>query len=113
MEIFVSELPKCCGECFCNDENTWCGASDGTLGEICCEVDNNIRHSKCPLKLLSDLLAEERRKVVTEIREEFEPKNATKIDPDKISNEAGLVHFGWSRCKEKLFTKLDQVERGE
>ena len=45
-----------------------------------------------------------------EIREEFEPKNATELDEDKISTEAHLVNFGWDRCKEKLFEKLDKIE---
>ena len=65
------------------------------------------------LNQLKQQLAEERKKVVQEIREEFEPKNATELDEDKISTEAHLVNFGWDRCKEKLLKKLDQIERGE
>ena len=67
--IYVSEMPKCCEQCQIN-------CSKKLKGKFSCLVtdcDGCIggRHKNCPLKLLSDRLAEERKKVVQELREKL------------------------------------------
>ena len=58
--IYVDELPKSCYECELNyQEHSWDAPRCKLTGEYC--------NQTCPLKPLSDRLAEERKKVVQEI----------------------------------------------
>lgn len=77
MKVYIDELPKNCGECFCNVEDTWCALSDGEMGAICEECDNKTKHKKCPLKTISDYTKQVRKEVCEEIRSQL----------DKISGE--------------------------
>ena len=69
MKLYVDELPKSCGECFCDIENTWCALSDGEMGDICEECDNKTRHKKCPLKTLADYTKQVRQEVLDQVRD--------------------------------------------
>lgn len=68
MKVIVDELPKSCGECFCNVDATWCALSDGEMGDICEECDNKTRHKKCPLQSLAEHDKQVRKEVCDEIR---------------------------------------------
>lgn len=103
--IYVDELPKSCAEYECpfNYDTCGCRAKEFVdVGDIDIEYFyEKGRHETCPLKPLSDRLAEERKMVVQEIRELYEnPKhNSTTI--------FGVIR----RCD--LIRILDQIERGE
>lgn len=77
MKLYVDELPKSCGECFCNDENTWCALSDGEMGDICEECDNKTRHKKCPLKTITEHDKQVRKEVCEEIKEKLRKQYPT------------------------------------
>ncbi len=100
--IYVDELPDCCGNCSlcCKDDlGYWCQAT------ILIYIDERFvaekRLKSCPLKLLTDRLAEERKKVVQEIR-----KKLCRI-------EDTLINLGNGKEDAlNYFVKiLDQIER--
>ena len=105
MEIYVDELPKDCGYCvFCKQTEYYyyCDKLHTKLGYFNKEKD-------CPLKPLSDRLAEERKKVVQEIREtifEYLKVNSME-DLQKLSLLASTLTY------DVITDKLDQIERGE
>ena len=74
-----------------------------------CLVGGEIITGKCPLKLLSTRLAEERKKVVQEIREKTD---SFKYTP--MYDEYGGIIGTFNRLDyRKLNAVLDQIERGE
>lgn len=79
------------------------------------EYDVEYHHS-IKVKSLQEYLAEHdkqvRKEVCEEIRKEFEPSNATKIDENVCTptNEAMLVANGFKSCKRRLFKKLDEIQ---
>lgn len=94
--IYVDELPKCCLVCKlgCPEEQR---CVDGfTMDCDYCGV--NERPASCPLKQLSDRLAEEREKVVSEIRNKVE--------------QAKLV-YEWKGDEIHIEEILDQIKRGK
>lgn len=95
MKVYVDELPKSCGECFCSFENTWCALSDGEMGDICEECDNKTRHKKCPLKTLADYTKQVRKEVLDELC-------------NMLADRAELIDFGG--CAEFMFTTYDLQE---
>ena len=62
---------------------------------------------------ISQLLAEERKRVVQEIKKEFEPSPKTTIIEGTPTPEAELVNRGFSVCKKRVYKVLDRIERGE
>lgn len=62
---------------------------------------------------IKELLAEERKKVVQEIKKEFEPSPNTTIIEGTPTPEAELVNRGFSVCKKRVYKVLDRIERGE
>ena len=101
--IYVDELPKRCSDCVCWDYSYDCNLLD--------EKDfdwngENLKHTKCPLKLLSDRLAEERRKVVQKILSDFNRK----VDDEFGDNDMKYITLD---IEEVNFYLQDQVERGE
>lgn len=87
--IYVDEQPETCLDCeFCSKRNYCC---------ILMKKDVREYRDECPLNLLSDRLAEERKKVVSEIR-------------NKVK-QAKLV-YEWKGDEIHIEEILDQIERG-
>lgn len=104
--IYVDELPDYCGNCgFCckDDLGYWCQAE--RLIYIADEIYNQKRLQSCPLKLLTEALAEERRKVVTEIKQVLDNKASYSTDAD----DDWLIQIKES----SLYEILEQVERSD
>ena len=106
--IYVDgELPKCCAECPCSYECAdvlhFCQGRYGFATYINDEVYETRRMKDCPLKLLSDRLAEERKKVVLEVKQKL------------CRIEDTLINLGNGKEDAlNYFVKiLDQIERGE
>lgn len=111
--IYVNELPKSCAvyECPFNYDICSCTAKEFVdVGDVDIEYSyEKGRHKTCPLKPLSDRLAEERKKVVQELREraknEFEfiicDECYNTVDKDVYISSVALTEI------------LDQIERGE
>ena len=108
--IYVDgELPEKCGKC-----NFIGHYEDGIYKRnphCCCElywdlhhdeikVDKNSRDERCPFKLLSDRLAEERKKVVYEIWKEFEQRLKNKTEDMSVMKVCMMIN-----------DVLDQIER--
>ena len=111
MEIFVSELPKSCEECklgyFCDCQYCFLRPDLAEKDEWC------EKEKHCKLLPLSDRLTEERKRVVQEIKKEFEPSPNTTIIEGTPTPEAELVNRGFSVCKQRVYKVLDRIERGE
>ena len=105
--IYVDELPKKCSDCgFCSADisGCWCQVKNETPAYITDEVFNERKLLSCPLELITDRLAEERKKVVQEIKDYME--NHSHIVP-VISKKRNVIY------KIGLTRFLDQIERGE
>ncbi len=107
--IYVDELPKgckCgCPYCYYETRNTYYCALQNKYIEFFGD-DYFKRQTDCPLKPLSDRLAEERKRVVQEIRKWCKQN----FDYTKLPNELGC----WVAVnREEFFDILDQIERGE
>ena len=131
MEIFVSELPKDCLDCpcYCGEfmrcNLIHCEHSVGYFNED--ELDyKHIPISQeyekliCPLKLLSDRLAEERQKVVQEIREHINDRMQNEeyfITRDEngepITTMATICSNYTINELSYIIKFLDQIERSE
>ncbi len=98
--IYVDELPKNCRGCHCLSVFDWCNCLKDCVSS---EIRNNERPASCPLKLLSDRLAEERKKVVQEFKEKIVDGTSCEILP------TGDICI----TLEKINNVLDQIERGE
>ena len=108
--IYVDELPKNCAECkFCEyyEEDV----HGKGMHEVACCLNGFLTNALwgdqlevkyCPhLKLITDRLAEERKKVVQEIKNAVEPAMAG-------------YNPRWLETSETSFNRvLDQIERGE
>lgn len=102
--FYVDELPDCCGNCSlcCKDDlGFWCQAT------ILIYIDERFvaekRLKSCPLKLITDRLAEERKKVVQEVKQKLCRVEDTLINLGSGKEDA-LSYF---------VDILDQIERGE
>lgn len=104
--IYVDELSKRCDECkfqifVAYHKNGWehkerfCSVMKNNYDCICSK-------EKCPLKLLTDRLAEERKKVVREIWQEFEQRLKAKTKDMSIIQVCLMIN-----------SVLDQIERGD
>lgn len=88
--IYVDELPKSCGDCrFCEKYGYYLYCS-----RLCKKLEYLDKEKECPLKLLTDRLAEERKRVLQEIRDEL------KADITIAEDYFAVVKI------------LDQVEKG-
>lgn len=116
MDIYVSKLPKDCSECpMCRSGNLklqkkgrYIEAKQCVFGQYKYQtIDNEI--DTCPLKPLSDRLAEERNKVVQEIRD-----LAGDYFEMPYCDACGNTDFNDVVLTGKDLTEiLDDVERGE
>ena len=100
--IYVDELPKDCLDCPCESES-YCNL---LYDYIPC-IQTECRHPECPLKSLTDRLAEERKRVVQEIRKKAK-KTQFYIEPTEKSptgKQKGFIYEFSDRL-------LDQIERG-
>ena len=106
--IYVDELPKSCAEYECpfNYDTCGCRAKEFVdVGDIDIEYFyEKGRHKTCPLKPLSDRLAEERKKVVQEIKEQS-------VKHPTVTIYAQGKEFGSEYSIDE--TTLDKIERGE
>lgn len=105
-------LPESCWKCEClkdgDETGFYCSLSAFDNNEDYREVD--VRHPKCPLKSISTKLAEERKKVVQEIREPIikSLENGVVRKDPKSSNRnlRDIILF-------QMLDILDQIERGK
>lgn len=114
MEIYVDELPKNCEKCpcysysegFCNCECWY--QKYGEIKDVAeythLGLKENERPADCPLKPLTDRLAEERNKVVQEIGQQL----GLIIDGQKQ-----ICCDGDMTADKTIMAVLDQIERGE
>lgn len=105
--IYIDKLPISCNECMClnQDIEDGCHCNLGVFG---CEEFYKFygRHEKCPLILISDRLAEERKKVVQEIKTLLKEYVDIDVDIDyKDCNYQTITDYGLKKI-------LDQIERG-
>ena len=105
MEVYIKELPNSCDECPCCNSDVDYGA--------CCNLgafnhyeyyQTIYKHPKCPLKSTSQLLAEERKKVIEKIKKQS-------VKHPTITIYAQGKEFGSEYSIDE--TILDQIERGE
>lgn len=95
--IYVDEQPESCLDCeFCIRRNYCC---------ILMQKDVREYRDDCPLILLSYRLAEERKKIVQEIKKVLDNKASYSTDAD----DDWLIQIKES----SLYEILDQIERGE
>ena len=93
--IYVDELPESCLNCeFCGKRNYCC---------ILMQKDVREYRDECPLALLSDRLAEERKNLVKEIRQDLANKLTYNIND--LENIMVICN--------KINSVLDKFERGE
>lgn len=103
MEIFVNELPKSCKQCPYYEINSYADILGYKTTSHKCVLKGSMITGDCPLKSLSDRLAEERKKVVQEIRE--------RLTKYTLTNDDFLFDTYYKAVDvEKV---LDQIERGE
>ena len=101
--IYVDELPKYCYECPCYiGINCRCKLKHEYLDNDGYEVPIN-----CPLKLITDRLAEERKNVIERIRELAE----IYTEPQECDICKGVDLDKYVLTEEKLNEILDQIER--
>ena len=101
--IYVDELPKDCGDCvFCKQTEYYyyCDKLHTKLGYFNKEKD-------CPLKPLTDRLAEERKTVVQEIREHFKNNLFDWYEDEDNANKELYLD---ADC---VWRVLDQIEKEE
>ena len=105
--IYVDELPKSCIDCPCESES-YCN-----LLNIGIDIREHIVTPNCPLKLITDRLAEERKKVVQELKSWCD-KNFNWIgDGTGFDGQEYNEMIGSNNTINKLREKLDQIERSE
>lgn len=106
--IYVDELPKSCFECKCAFKAQRQQVNEfGSYMEdcMCCIPLHKWiveKHRDCPLKPLSDRLAEERKKVAQEIWKEFEQRLMGKTKDMSVMKVCNMIN-----------SVLYQIERGE
>lgn len=105
MKVYVDKLPKDCINCsFCEKYGYYLYCS-----QLCEKLEYFDKEKDCPLKLLTDRLAEERKKVVQEIKN-YVCNKYTHIDEEIVN---GNHTFFYSMHCRSFFKKLDRIERGE
>ena len=120
--IYVETIPETCEDCeFC--EHFGKDAHGKGKHEVACYFNgfltnailgDTINAKHCShLKLLTDRLAEEKQKVVTEIKKQFEPSPESTVITGTPTPEAELVNRGFRACKRRFYEIFDKVERGE
>lgn len=97
--IYIEKTPETCEECSCcyYDDYAECYKCPLLLDN---EINIYDKDSDCPLKLITDRLAEERKRVVQEIK-------------DKISDGLYQNSYGETFIDGDIYKILDQIERGE
>lgn len=91
--IYVDELPKSCDGC-CFNNDSYCVNNEYVIENYFTQT----KHPNCPLKPLSDRLAEERKKVIHDIDCELYTK---------------MVVYGDTPSYTDIHKILEQIERGE
>lgn len=102
--IYVDELPKRCDDCPFYKLDTYIDINDVTRNSYECVLEGSMLTGDCPLKPLSDRLAEERKKVIERIR-----------DLAEIYTEPSSKGFDFETyilTEENLNNILDKAERG-
>jgi hypothetical protein len=98
--IYVDELPEDCLCCPCESEY-FCNLLKTDIGFL----KWGETHKECPLKLITDRLAEERKKVVQEIKERL--IKYTGFDEEYLKENIYDADMG---C---VLKQIDKFERGE
>lgn len=107
--IYVDELPKkgaCLNGCPYAITDTWvlyCPFQRDEIGDHLIVEENCIK--TCPLKLLSDRLAEERKRVVQEIKDKFKENLIDWYEDEENANKELYLDA------DELWKILDQIER--
>ena len=106
--IYIEKTPETCEECSCcyYDDYAECYKCPLLLDN---EINIYDKDSDCPLKPLTDRLAEERKKVIERIRESTE----IFTEPQECDICKGVNLDKYVLTEEKLNKILDQIERGE
>ena len=108
INIYVDELPKSCKQCPYYEINSYADILGYKTNSHKCVLKGSMITGDCPLKLITDRLAEERKRVLWEIRKRAK-RTQIYIKPTEKSPTG----------KEKCFVYevsddfLDQIERGE
>ena len=90
--IYVDELPNRCDSCVCY------GGASGRC-KLLHKPAFITPPKDCPLKLLSTRLAEERKKVVQELKQKFEDTPCLKNElTNKLKNEIDVILDKVERC---------------
>ena len=110
-------MPDCCVQCSlcCADYKgeLYCKQLDETFKPNIEVVDYKKRKRNCPLKLLSDHIAEVRKMIVQEIRD-WCSKNFNWVgDGTGYDGQDYNEMIGSNNTINKLREKLDQIERGK
>lgn len=119
--FYVDELPKRCDDCPFYKLDTYIDINDVTRNSYECVLEGSMLTGDCPLKPLSDRLAEERKKVVQEIRDIARKiaRPTTEYDDKTFDYDIDAIEFDnlllWFQNGKQDFVKtyLDQIERGE
>lgn len=119
MEIYVDELPKSCLDCW--NVNCRTGCKKNCYEHIIKKEYIKKRPADCHLRSLSDRLAEERKKVVQEIRDIARKiaRPTTEYDDKTFDYDIDAIEFDnlllWFQNGKQDFVKtyLDQIERGK
>lgn len=112
MKIYVDELPKCCKECPCmNDDIEY-----GNHCNMICEKDlklfldwddcQSFRNKDCPLQTTQSLKQQVREEVVEEIRKQLK-------DMDFLANDTEFGERFSCYSKYKVLDILLKVERNQ
>ena len=125
MKVYVDELPKSCKEFGCDNcpyaeiqeiNHYFINNEFVSYRDCVCKLDKTCGFKQgeklCPLKSLSDYTKQVRKEVCEEIKEHFEPNNATIIDENICTptNQATPIIVGFRYCKKRLLEKLDQIQ---
>ena len=93
MEIFVNELPKSCKQCPYYEINSYADILGYKTNSHKCVLNGSMITGDCPLELISDRLAEERKRVVQEIWQEFEQRLIGKTKDMPVMKVANFIEF--------------------
>ncbi len=114
MEIYVETMPSDCDECPCCNSDVDYGAccNLGAYGYVD-YYPTTRKHPNCPLKSLKDALAEERKKVVQELKDWCDKNFNWVGDGTGYDGQDYNEMIGSNNTINKLREILDQIERGE
>lgn len=110
--IYVEKTPETCEECSCcyYDDYAECYKCPLLLDN---EINIYDKDSDCPLKPLADRLAEERKKVVQELKNWCDKNFNWVADGTGYDGQDYNEMIGSNNTINKLREILDQIERGE